>query len=378
MSSAGSFDALCLGVRPRPDFAALDRAFDRDIDFDGLLRMAAEHSVRPQLVRALSTLGWRRFPAAARRELEHFMRVHGAFCLAAAEQAGHLTAQLGARGVKVAAFKGAALAVALQRDLTAREYNDIDLIVAPADVDAAEDVLRGFGYHSAQGDRRFRRTFLAHQRQYALVHDERATIDLHWAFTAAHVPFPLAPDEIWSTLEQVTIGSRRVATIGGADLALLLAGHGTKEGWRSLGWVCDFAFLVDRQRDLDWSSIYRRARARGCGDSVLLACIMAERLMGVAVPEALGPLARASRRVDALAMALVAGLRETSDEKERPNLADLDLCDSRWRRVVAGVAIGMTPTVSDYRSMPLPPSLWPLYRVTRPIRLGLKAFGIVR
>jgi hypothetical protein len=38
----------------------------------------------------------------------------------------------------------------------------------------------------------------------------------------------------------------------------------------------------------------------------------------------------------------------------------------------------MTPTVSDYRSMPLPPSLWPLYRVTRPIRLGLKAFGIVR
>ena len=341
--------------------------------------MASEHSVRPQLVRTLSALGWERIPAALRSELDHFLRVHGAFCLAAAEQLGRVTAGLSARGIRVAAFKGAALAAVLHRDLMAREYNDIDLIVAPSDVDAAEDVLEGFGYRSTQGDRRLRRAFLAHQRQYALVHAEQATVDLHWAFTSAHVPFPLAVGEAWQALEEVTIGQHRVATIGGADLALLLAGHGTKEGWRSLGWVCDFALLVDRHRDLDWSSLHRRAGAQGSGDSVLLACVMAERLLGVAVPEALGPRARSSSRVDALAASLIADLgREASDGDERPNLADLDLCDSSWRRAVASVAIGLTPTVSDHQAMPLPEVLWPLYRVTRPIRLGLKALGLVR
>lgn len=341
--------------------------------------MAAEHSVRPQLVRALSALGWERVAPSLRSDLEYFLRVHGAFCLAAAEQLGRITAGLAARGIRVAAFKGPALAAVLHGDLTAREYNDIDLIVARADVDAAEDVLLGFGYRSTQGDRRFRRAFLAHQRQYALVHAEQATVDLHWAFTAAHVPFPLPAEEIWRTLEEVTIGQHRIATLGGADLALLLAGHGTKEGWRSLGWVCDFALLVDRHRDLDWSSLHRRAAAQGSGDSVLLACVMAERLTGVAVPDALGLRARSSGRVSALAATLIADLgREASDEDERPNLADLDLCDSRWRRAVASVAIGLTPTVSDHHAMPLPEVLWPLYRVTRPIRLGLKAIGLAR
>lgn len=374
-----AFDLLCLAVRPHPDIAALGRALHDDIDYDRLLDLAAEHSVRPQLVRAFSALGWEKVAPALRSTLEHFLRAHGAFCLAAAEQLGRLTAELAARDVPVAAFKGAALAAILHRDLTAREYNDIDLIVAPADVDAAEDVLRGFGYRSTQGDRRFRRAFLAHQRQYALVHADQATVDLHWAFTAAHVPFPLAPESMWTALEQVAIGPRRVATIGGADLALLLAGHGTKEGWRSLGWVCDFALLVDRHRDLDWPQVHRRARERGCGDSVLLACTMAERLMGVAVPDALGPPVRASVRVDALASALIADLRRDAlGGDKRRNLADLDLCDSRWRRVVASVAIGLTPTVGDHQAMPLPPALWPLYRVTRPFRLGLRALGLAR
>jgi hypothetical protein len=383
VSRAGSaalsaFDALCLAARPQPDITELDRALRAGLDVDQLLSVASDHSVRPQLVRSLSALGWDRVPPALRNDLENFMRVHGAFCLAAAEQLGRVTAALAARGLPVAVFKGAALAAALHRDLTAREYNDIDLIVRPSDVDTAEDVLEGFGYRSTQGDRRFRKAFLAHQRQYALVHADQATVDLHWAFTARHVPFPLSVDEIWSSVEQVAIGPRRVATIGGAALALLLAGHGTKEGWRSLGWVCDFALLVDRRRDLDWLGVHRRARAQDCGDSVLLACVMAERLLGVAVPEALGPLAKASSRVDALASVLIADLREPQGQDRRQNLADLDLCDSRWRRAVASVAIGLAPTVSDHNAMPLPPVLWPLYRVTRPFRLGLKALGIGR
>lgn len=379
LAALPAFDVLCLAVRPQPDAAGLARALRDGLDEDLLLRVASDHSVRPQLVRALSDLGRDLVPSALRRNLEHFMRVHGAFCLAAAEQLGRLVAELAAHGIRVAAFKGAALAALLHRDLTAREYNDLDLIVAPADVDAAEDVLLRFGYRSTQGDRRFRKAFLAHQRQYALLHAEQVTVDLHWAFTAAHVPFPLAVEEIWPALESIAIGQHRVATIGGADLALLLAGHGTKEGWRSLGWVCDFALLLDRRRDLDWSSIHRRARAHGCGDSVLLACVMAERLMGVAMPKALEPHARARGRVEALAAAFVADLRRAaSDDEKRRNLADLDLCDSRWRRALASLAIGLTPTASDHQAMPLPAALWPLYRVTRPVRLGLKVLGIAR
>lgn len=374
-----AFDLLCLMVRPRPDPERLRQSLRDGVDFEALLRVAADHSVRPQLIRTLVDLQWEGVPPLARSRLEEFQRIHGAFSLGAAEQLGRIADALATRGLRVAAFKGAALAAVLHGDLAAREYNDIDLIVAAADVDVAEDVLEIFGYRNIQGDRRFRRVFLAHQRQYAFTHADQATIDLHWAFTADHVPFPLAAEEIWAALEEVTIGHHRVATVGGADLALLLAGHGTKEGWRSLGWICDFALLLDRRRELDWSAIHRRAGARGCGDCVLLACAMAERLLGVVAPDALAAQIGENARVDALASTLVADLRQDLPESgTRHNLADLDLCDSRWTRLTASLRIGLTPTVSDYHALPLPPPLWPLYRVTRPFRLALKTLGVGR
>jgi len=34
------------------------------------------------------------------------------------------------------------------------------------------------------------------------------------------------------------------------------------------------------------------------------------------------------------------------------------------------VKLALAPTPSDHRALPLPARLWPLYRLTRPIRLG--------
>jgi len=269
------------------------------------------------------------------------------------------------------------LAKLLYGDLSAREYTDIDLIVPKAQLGEAEDVLASLGYRGAQGDWRFRHAFLAYLRQYAFVHPDLPTaIDLHWDFTGRHVPFPLAPDETWNELEDVAIGRQRVPAVSGTNLALLLAGHGTKEAWRSLGWVCDFALLVDRRPDLDWSAIHRRAQARGCGHSVLLACAMSQRLLGVAVPAALARPVAESRRIDSIASVLVDQLRRRERTPEnRENLSDLDLCDTRRDRIGAVLKLAFTRTVGDYRAMPLPPELWHVYHATRPFRLAAKAIA---
>ncbi len=296
--------------------------------------------------------------------------------LANAEQLGRIADALAARGVRFAAFKGVTLAIILYGDLSAREYTDIDLIVPAEALDAAEDVVEALGYVNDHSDRRFRHAFQGYQRQLAFTHPDRATVDLHWDFTGSHLPFPLSPADIWRALETVEVGHRHVPAIAGPDLALLLAGHGTKERWRSLGWVVDFAVLVERRGDLDWASIHARAQAQGCGDNVLLACALAERLLGVAVPQALAlPLGR-STRVEMLAAALIEELRHGGHGPQAVrNLADIDVCDRRWDRIAASIKLALTPTASDYRAMPLPASLWPLYRITRPFRLAAHAIS---
>lgn len=360
-------------VGPKPDLAGIRHRLRQGVDFGGLVQVASDHSVRPLLIRTLAALSWESVPAAVRSDLEAFQRIQGGFCLAAAHQLGRVVAALHDRGVRVAAFKGATLAIMLYGDLAAREYNDIDLIVPSADLARAEDVLVSLGYRGAQGDRRFRRAFLAYQRQYMFVHADQAAVDLHWAFTGRHLPFPLAIDEIWDRLEDLPVGRQRVPAVSGDDLALLLAGHGTKESWQSLSWVCDFALLVDRWGHLDWAALHRRAGRHGCGDSILLACAMAERLLGVAAPAALQTLARRTR-VRELAARLADDLqRGLPAPQGRGDLADLDLCDRRIDRIKAVLCLALTPTAGDHAAMPLPPPFWPVYRFTRPFRLAAKA-----
>lgn len=371
-----AFDLLCTLVRPKPELDRARQLLDDGVDFTNLLQAAQEHSLRPQLIRSLAELGWARVPPAERSSLESFRQLHSALSLANAEQLGRIADAFAARGVRFAAFKGVTLAIILYGDLSAREYTDVDLIVPAEALDAAEDVVEALDYANDHSDRRFRHAFQGYQRQLAFTHPNQATVDLHWDFTGSHLPFPLSPAGIWGALEEVKVGHRRIPAIAGADLALLLAGHGTKERWRSLGWVVDFAVLVDRQGDLDWAAIHARAQAQGCGDNVLLACALAERLLGVAVPSALvQPLSR-STRVRMLAPTLIAELRhgERGPNMVR-NLADIDVCDRRWDRIAASVKLAMTPTASDYRAMPLPSALWPLYRITRPFRLAAHAIA---
>jgi hypothetical protein len=369
---------LCLLVRPQPRLQPALGVLRQGIDVATLLRLAEQHSIRPRLIAGLAALSWQGVPERFRSSLAAFRQIHLVRSLSAAQQLSQVATALAARRIRFAAFKGATLAKQLYGDLSGREYTDIDLIVPQAEFGQAEDVMASLGYRGAQGDRAFRHAFLAYLRQYAFVHpDLPAAVDLHWDFSGRHVPFPVTPGETWDELEDVSIGYQRVPAVSGTNLALLLAGHGTKEAWRSLGWVCDFAMLLDRRADLDWSAIHRRAQARGCGDSVLLACVMSQRLLGVPVPPALARPVAERRRIDSIATALVEGLRrnEGASPGKSENLADLDLCDTRRDRISAVLRLAFTRTVGDYQALPLPPELWRLYHATRPFRLAAKAIA---
>ena len=369
------FDFLCLIVRPRPDWTAARAVLREGLDHDELLRLAAQHAVRPQLVEAYGRFSWEGVPAPVRAECDDFRHFHLARMLFLSDTLRRVDELFARHGIALATFKGAALAAALYGDLSRREYGDLDIIVPPEQVSAAERLLGSLGYSGPERDSEFRRTFLAYQRQYAFVNDTvRASIDLHWHFNGVHSPFPLQPSEIWQDLVPVQIGDRAVPTLHGANLALLLAGHGTKEAWKKLGWVRDFAMLSERQLDLDWSSIHARARAQGCGNAVLLGCALSYALFGTAIPPAIGPQLTGNRRVRSMVASIVATLRSGRPfAPVRPYLEDLDLCD-HWRDKLGSVVRqGLTRTVGDYESWPLPPALWSVYYATRPFRLFAKA-----
>lgn len=377
-TARSEFEFLCSIARPLPSLERARALLASGIDFEELMRLAAQHAVRRQLLEALAALEWNGIPASLRRALERFAQEHLLRSLAFTEELCRVAQALEEAGVPFVAFKGVVLARTLYGDPAGREYNDIDIVVPHAHVNRAEDALATLGYRGIQGDRAFRTAFLSYLRQFELLsRDDRFAVDLHWAFSGAYLPFPLAPEEVWADGASIDLGGRRIPVLSPENLALLLAGHGTKEQWRSLEWIADFARLIERLDGLDWSAVHRRAVAQGCGGAVTLGAALVRDVLAMPLPAPLDALVaadgRAVRRAAALAHHLRLGLPEP---ESLPNFSDLGLCDRTRDRVRAVLGLTFTPTAGDYSAMKLPPSLWGLYRFTRPFRLAAKAVGL--
>ena len=372
---------ICSLVRPEPDHRGALAIAQQQLDWSSVAGLAAAHGVRPHLLHALSDSAWVDQAIELRPKLETFQRGHIVRILHFASELLNVASAFDKWGIPFATFKGLALAASLYGDISRREFNDIDIIVGETAVGTAESVLQSCGYHAVHGTSpEYRRAFLAYQRQYAFKKmDSLSAIDLHWDFTTKGVPFPLRASEIWTTLTSVPIGNRTIPTLGAEELATLLAGHGMKEGWRCLNWICDFATFCQQHPSLNWSALWERAGQRNCGRSILVGLTLASELMDVTVDTNLLDEAGGDPKVRLLVERAVQRLAHLTDAKI-PNLdmslVNLELCETWKDKLSALWVLASTRTTGDYEALPLALPLWRLYHLTRPFRLAGKFMSI--
>src|SRR5262249_29992819 len=125
-------------------------------------------------------------------------------------------------------------------------------------------------------------------------------VDLHWRLSSKGVAFALRPHEIWPRLANVPLAGRTVPSLAPDDLALFLAAHGTKERWKRLAWVCDFAELLRANQDINWSVVLERAQRAHSSRALLLAILLASKLLDAPAPVWLLEKARSNSIVVAL------------------------------------------------------------------------------
>jgi Uncharacterised nucleotidyltransferase len=281
--------------------------------------------------------------------------------------------------VPIATFKGPVLAVSVYGDLALREFSDVDLLVHEADLCKAENILTSCGYRADFPDKDYRSAFVAYQGQYAFRHSKTGvSIDLHWRLSNKGAAFPIQSTEIWPRLDHVTTAGRKVPTLATDDLVLFLVAHGAKEGWRTFGWVCDFAELLRTRHDIDWTSILGRAQRSYCSRILLLAVSLASTLLDAPAPVHFVEEARRSPAVRAMAEEVQFGLVRSDRQGELGEFVNgLKTHDRFWRRLWPIATLLTTRTVGDYQAMPLPKWLWPIYYFTRPVRLAGKAAKMV-
>ncbi len=357
---------LCLAARTELDEAARTRLRDRvaaGLAWDRLQRLAFRHEVTPLVAETLArdardlvAAEW--LAAARRRTVTTVLRNE--------ELLAQLTRVLDALedgGVDATPVKGLVLGVTLYGGIARRPAGDLDVLVRPADLPRAREILRSLGFGQRPTPTFDERVHPFHDPVWyrpvpgsrggaGSVPDGSAgtrevALELHWALWSPRF-FDLSPDVAWDGRERVILGGRERSILGPEATLLHLAIHRSRSALR-LRWLCDIAELVRHRRDLDWQRVETLASAGGARTSTWLALALANDLLGAEPPrsvlEALRP-NRLKRRVLDRTAGVDALFRTARDDdlRQQPHLVYRVLEQDGARRVARSLVDSVVRT----------------------------------
>jgi hypothetical protein len=345
----------------------------RPLDWERMLRLVDHHRVVAQVYSGLSALSHLvplQHLSALRLGYEDNARKTLWFTGELVRLVGHLESM----GIKALPYKGPVLAQTLYGEVTRRQFGDLDILILPTDVLKAKAALHDLGYKPAIAlAARHETAYVKTGYEYSFSAARGANLlELQWRILPRFYSIDFDVADFFERSDEIVVGGRRVPTLRGEDLLLVLCVHAAKHVWVQLSWLCDIAQLVNTRR-LDWNVIRDEARRLGIERIVNLNLLLAEKLLGSQLhpsrqtwafqkdpsTEVLDEILRIIERsapydTESLSyFRLMVLLRECWQDRAR----------LLWRLTV-------TPSVSEWSAVQLPQPLQPLYRLLRLSRLA--------
>jgi hypothetical protein len=287
-----------------------------------------------------------------------------------------LTRRFQSSGIEILPFKGPTLAHQAYGDVGLRWFADLDLLVHPDDLAPARELLLELDFLPSYPTTPARRQLLERRGSHeSFERADRTWVELHWRLAAPLSEFGLDYDRLWRRLGTVRLAGQDLPALRPDDLLLVLALHGAKHAWERLGWICDVAMLIGAEPTLDWDALVTEAERMRARRVLLLALRLASGLLGAELPPDLADAARTDPAVARLAARVERGLFEPP--RSGAGTLGFHLATrAGWRDKLALVLGSVTAlNQRDLEVVALPDAALPLYFVTRPARLALKAVG---
>lgn len=355
-----------LGMRPAIDIA--DAA-----SWSAFLREAGRHMVMPACWRALEPFR-DEIPAAIATDLQTAFDLNTRRNLWLAAELVSMLGKLRAAGIEAVPWKGPLLAERAYGDLRLRQFFDLDVLVRRADLAAAAEVAIASGLrHEKEMTTAQRDTYAEHQGEIELVREaDGLWLELHTHIVPTYYARGTTSDELWDRIRPARVARATVSGLGPVDELEALCVHGSKHRWDRLAWIMDIAMMSQLQTDADWSRLLHGAARHGTKRMVHLGLLLAVDIAGACLPEKVAGAARADRNAGRLATEVRLSLFDS-----KPSQFDALLFHARMRERTRDQLdylfnVIFTPSGADWESLSLPRALFPVYALTRPVRLAVK------
>jgi hypothetical protein len=273
-------------------------------------------------------------------------------------------------------YKGVALAETMYGDMALRQSGDIDLFIRPQDLARIKNAVAELGYapHMPLSPAE-ERAYLISGYEYAFDSKVgRNLLEVQWALQPRFYAVDLAMDDLFRRAVNVTVAGGQMKTPSPEDLLLILCIHAAKHVWERLIWLCDIAQIV-KLPGLNWKWIEDQAQKLGVARILRVTLLLANRLLGTALPISIESAARDDQATRGLVDEIYAQIVNNAKcDVESPGYFRLmlRLRERRADQLKFLQRLVLTPGPGEWNAVRLPAPLFPLYRLVRLSRLAAR------
>jgi hypothetical protein len=365
----------CARTEASPQVATRIRelAASKDFDWNYLFLLARRHAVIPLLYSRLAHEGANLIPPSDLSKLRLEYQQNHARNIILTQELCRLIKLFKEADIEAVPYKGPALALFAYGNLAYRRFVDLDVIVRKSDVLRAGKLLIAEGYSPTKSLTPEQQQLLLrtqHNLQFAR-DNRRLLIELHWEVASHLFASSVQENELWQNLTTIDVNGTQMNTLAADDLLFSLCVHGSRHLWERLGWICDVAELISRQK-LDWHALLQRSEQTDSERMFLLGVHLANKLLQAELPKEVQHRCDADPRLESLATNVIEHLFNgpthvpaTSAEIFKYNIGVRKTLTARVRYFL----YMLHPTDSDVSAHKLPSRLSFGYYLMRPFRL---------
>lgn len=361
-----------------PEIAGnIRETLSRNLDWDTVTAMAADHATLPLLERNLHSVSPELVQTAAKERLATAARESAFRGLRLTAELINVLSVFESAHILALPYKGPIVAMQAYGDLALRPFDDVDILVPQRDMPKAHEAMMALGYRpslkwlASATAQNFPAAIPGEYKYYDA--DRDAIVEIHTERTLRH--FPVVPDldDFARRGVCVSLSGRKIPTLCPEDTLVALCIHGAKDFWARLIWIVDIAEMIRAHPQLEWNRVWGRAESLRVQRMVQLGVRLAQLL----------PAADEARKVALQQDSEAEALAQETAQRVFGNGAEPGDARARFRfrrRCVPGFAAGWRyalrlttlPAQEEIEEIRLPRFAQPLYRLLRPVRLLFK------
>ena len=278
-------------------------------------------------------------------------------------------------GINIIPYKGATFAYAYYNNLSLREAGDIDFLVLKEDIPAIQQIIYSEGYNSPIQYHYCEPSYqFAHTPSLDVNNDTKDQRNIHLEFhyhilnqdfgmVIENLPLMFDADSLKISGKQIPMPSHE------ANCKIILTHHGMDDIWLSLKYYLDLALLCKKDENFNWDGVLAFCKQYGFYDNACIGFKNMELLLGIKSPVKTA-IVNENLRTQILNVLLLHDYyKDRYLKKTQLRIKTRD--GYKWKAKMTSALFMrfIRPRDLDFKLFNLPPILYPLYYIIKPVRV---------